>query len=317
LPRSYQTSIGVQHELPWGMVAQVDYVRRLGINVSLGEVDLNLFERTNSAGAPDPVIPLCTPKQNFVASAECSTGAITVWEDQGRQVYDGMLVKVQKRFANRFGFQASYALQRDWSNNYPVPGGTTQVWDLTNWKSSYGQDLAHHNFNFAGTVDLHWGFSLSVNSSFISSMPQGAQVSGLVLPGTVPSTTTEPLPGIPWDSLNAGTSKSQLAAAVTAYNASVPAAAKLALPASYALSAPIFSQDFRLTKKFNFRERYQLSITAEMFNAFNISNLIYGSYTLDSASSTSQAFGQPTARFGQSLGQGGARAVQLGARVTF
>ncbi len=28
LPRSYQTSIGVQHELPWGMVAQVDYVRR-------------------------------------------------------------------------------------------------------------------------------------------------------------------------------------------------------------------------------------------------------------------------------------------------
>ncbi len=84
-----------------------------------------------------------------------------------------MLVKVQKRFANRFGFQASYALQRDWSDNYPVPGGTTQVWDLTNWKSSYGQDLAHHNFNFAGTMDLRWGFSLSVNSSFISSTPVG------------------------------------------------------------------------------------------------------------------------------------------------
>jgi Carboxypeptidase regulatory-like domain len=317
LPRSYQTSIGVQHELPWGMVAQVDYVRRLGENVSLGEVDLNLFSRVNSAGAPAPVIPLCKPSQNLVASAQCSTGAITFWEDQGRQVYNGLLVKVQKRFANRFAFQASYALQRDWSENYPAPGGTTQVWDLTNWKSSYGQDLAHHNFNFAGTVELPWGFSLSVNSSFISSTPQGAQVSGLALPGTVPSTTTEPLPGIPWDSLNAGTSKSALAAAVNAFNGSVPAAAKLAPPANYTLAAPIFSQDFRLTKKFTFRERYQLSVMAEMFNTFNIANLIYGSYTLDSAYSTSQAFGQPTARIGQSLGQGGPRAVQLGARISF
>jgi|CZKS01.1.fsa_nt_gi hypothetical protein len=182
-----------------------------------------------------------------------------------------------------------------------------------------GQDPGRRKifFNFAGTYELPWGFSLSVNSSFISSTPVGAQVNGLVLPGTVASTTTEPLPGIVWDSLNAGTSKAQLAAAVAAYNASAPVAAKLALPASYALSAPIFSQDFRLTKKFTFRERYQLSVTAEMFNAFNISNVIYGSYTLDSAYSTSQAFGQPTARFGQSLGQGGARAVQLGARISF
>jgi hypothetical protein len=54
-----------------------------------------------------------------------------------------------------------------------------------------------------------------------------------------------------------------------------------------------------------------------MFNAFNISNLIFGSYTIDSAYSASQAFGQPVARVGQSLGQGGARAVQLGARISF
>lgn len=317
LPRSYQTSIGVQHELPWGMVAQADFVRRVGINVSLGEIDLNEFTRTTAAGAPDPVIPLCSPKQQFIAGVECSTGAITFWEDQGHQVYDALLVKVQKRFGNRVGFQASYALQRDWSDNYPVPGGTTQVWDLAHWQSSYGQDLAHHNFNFAGTVDLGWGMQLSVNSSFISSTPRGAQVSGLALPGTVPSTTTEPLPGIAWDSLNAGTGKAGLAAAVAAFNSSAPAAAKLALPSSYTLAAPVFSQDFRLTKKFTFRERYQFSVMAEMFNAFNISNLIYGSYTIDSAYSASQAFGQPTARYGQSLGQGGARAVQLGARFSF
>jgi len=311
LPRSYQTSIGVQHELPWGMVAQADYVRRLGINVSLGEIDLNKF---NSGS---PVIPVCTPAQNFVASAQCSSGAITFWEDQGRSLYNALLVKVQKRFANHFAFQASYAYQRNKTNNYPVPGGTTQVWDLNNWKTSYGEDLAHNNFNFAGTVDLRWGFQLSVNSSIITSTPAGAQVGGLELPGTVAAGTTEPLPGIPWDSLNAGTSKSALAAAVAAYNATVPAAAQLALPAKYALGHPIFSQDFRLTKKFTFREKYSLMVLGEMFNAFNIANLVIGSYTIDGANSASQQFGQPVGRLGQSLGQGGPRAVQVGARISF
>jgi len=328
LPRSYQTSIGVQHELPWGMVAQADYVRRIGINVSLGEVDLNQYSRVNLGESP--IIPVCTPAQNFVASAQCSSGAITFWEDQGRSSYNALLVKVQKRFANHFAFQASYAFQRNYSNNYPVAGGTTQVWDLNNWKSSYGQDLAHQNFNFAGTYDIRWGLQLSVNSSIISSTPVGAQVSGLVLPGTVPAGTTEPLPGIPWDSLNGGTGKAGLAAAVNAYNATASAANKLILPASYALGSPIFSQDFRLTKKFTFKEKYTLTILAEMFNAFNISNIVYGGYTLDGAAGLPSSctaigtpgcgtpgFGQPLARIGQSLGQGGPRAVQFGARVSF
>ena len=104
---------------------------------------------------------------------------------------------------------------------------------------------------------------------------------------------------------------------MSAYNATVPAAAQLALPPNYQFGDPIFSQDFRLTKKFTFRERYQLSVMAEMFNAFNISNLQYGSFTLDSLGTTSYAFGQPVGRIGQSLGQGGARAVQLGARISF
>ena len=45
MARSYQTSIGVQRELPWGMVLTADWARRHGENVSLGEVDQNLFTR--------------------------------------------------------------------------------------------------------------------------------------------------------------------------------------------------------------------------------------------------------------------------------
>jgi hypothetical protein len=311
------------------MVAQVDYVRRIGVNTTLGEIDLNEYPRFSVLGQ-SPLIPVCTPSQNFVASAQCSSGAITFWEDQGRSTYNAMLVKVQKRFANHFAFQASYAFQRNRTNEYPIAGGTTQVWDLNNWKSSFGEVSPHHNFNFAGTLDIRWGVQLSVNSSFVSSSPVGAQVSGLVLPGTVPAGTTEPLPGIPWNSLNGSVDKAGLAAAVSAYNATNPASGKVILPASYQISSPVFSQDFRLTKKFTFRERYTLTVLAEMFNAFNISNINYGGFTLDSAAGLpascttiggpgcgTAGFGQPLSRIGQSLGQGGPRAVQFGGRFSF
>ena len=150
------------------------------------------------------------------------------------------------------------------------------------------------------------------------------------VPGTVPAGTTEPLPGIAWDSLNAGTSKAALAAAVNAYNATVPAASSLILPASYALGSPIFSQDFRLTKKFIFRERYTFTVLAEMFNAFNISNIIYGGYTLDGAAGSSihlhsdwnpgvwgRRFRAAASKDWAESSQGGPRAVQFGARFSF
>jgi hypothetical protein len=98
---------------------------------------------------------------------------------------------------------------------------------------------------------------------------------------------------------------------------------KLVLPNSnnYMIGTPIFSQDFKLSKIFTYRERYRLEIRGEMFNAFNISNVGGQSYTLDTqvAAGAQQtfAFGQPTSRIGQSLGQGGPRAVQVGARFSF
>src|SRR5262249_33054361 len=98
---------------------------------------------------------------------------------------------------------------------------------------------------------------------------------------------------------------------------------------------PTITQDFRLTKVFRFKERYQLSILGEMFNAFNISNLSGYSYTLDPqqlangkplvcsqgaapGSATQNCnFGQPTQRVNQTFGSAGPRAVQVGARFTF
>ncbi|HYL39364.1 MAG TPA: carboxypeptidase regulatory-like domain-containing protein [Bryobacteraceae bacterium] len=339
LARSYQTSIGVQRDLGWGMVLQADWARRLGENLSLGERDQNLFTRYLGTTTPVPVIPLCPTNPDYNPKDNCSTGGITFWTGQGRAVYDGLLVKLNKRLSNRVQFLASYAYQK----NVAI-GATTGVLDDLNYDSSYGQNLAHQNLNISGTITLPWGFVFSVNSSIISRDPQVALVNGLDLPGTAPSGSNEALPGMSFSCLSVGCGKSQLAAAVANYNANyvgkpsaqgagAPNPGPLVLPPDYQFGDPTFSQDFRLTKTFTYKERYKLNILGEMFNAFNISNLTYPSFTLDSlatgcslsapgsaftsCASQTYAFGQPTQRLGQTFGQGGARAVQVGARFTF
>jgi len=323
LARSYQTSIGVQHDLGHGMVITADWARRQGENVSLGEVDQNLYTRYLGSTTPVPVIPLCPGSQGFSPSSTCSTGAITFWTDQGRAVYDGLLVKLSKRFSNRYQFLASYAFQKALNET---------VWDDQHYMAGYGQYLPHHNLQISGTADLPWGFTLSLNSSFISRTPQTAIVPGLDLPGTAPSGSNEPLPGLAYGCLAAGCSKSQLAAAVASYNANIVGTknaqgqtitSQLVLPSDYQFGDPTITQDFRLTKTFVVQEKYRFSILGEVFNAFNISNLSYpsGAWTLDTKSANpatqAYAFGQPTQRINQTFGSAGPRAFQVGARFTF
>jgi len=282
-------------------VLTADWARRQAENYSLGEQDYNHYNLKVN-GVLSPVIPVCSSSQLFVPGQECSTGPITVWTDEGRSVYDALLLKVVKRLSNHTQFTLGYALQKGLDEN---------PFDYVNWMSSYGQYLPHQNLNIAGLVTLPWGFQLSLNSSIISRSPVTANVAGLVLPGTDPSGSTEPLPGLAFGCLNAGCGKGALQSALSAYNAANPTATPLALPANYALSAPTFSQDIRLTKTFTYKERYKLAILGEMFNALNISNLTGQSYTIGTS------FGIPTGRVTQTFGSGGPRAVQVGARFSF
>lgn len=319
LARSYQTSLGVQRDLGHKMVLTVDWARRQGENVSLGEVDMNLNNRYVNF-VQTPVIPKCTSSQLYLAGVECSNGTITFWQDQGRAVYDGLLVKFTKRFENHYQFTASYALQK---------GLSETVWNDTNWMAGYGEYLPRHNLNVAGTVELRWGINVSVNSAFISRTPVTANVGNLFLPGTVQAGSSEPLPGLAYGCLAAGCSKSDLQNAVNAFNtqyagtknATGGTISPLALPPDYQFGDPTFSQDFRVTKVIGIKERARLNIFGEVFNAFNIANLSGYSTTLDTKNTNPAAqvynFGQPTQRVAQTFGSGGPRAFQLGARLSF
>ena len=131
------------------------------------------------------------------------------------------------------------------------------------------------------------------------------------------------------NSLTRGSSKDDLTQAVANWNSTYAGKKdargnpmpQLVLPGKYRLGDATNTEDIRLSKRFTFKERYKVSVFAEMFNVLNIANLSGFSYNLDSAAPAGRAqtfsFGQPTQRITQVFGSGGPRAVQVGARFSF
>ncbi len=322
IARSYQLSLGVQRDLGKGYVVTADYALRQGENVGQGELDYNLNSRYIN-GVQTPVIPACTSSQLFVPGQECSSGPITFWSPEGRSRYDGLLVKLNKRFTNRFQGTVSYQLAEQRSDTAPT--------DLLNYMSAYGMNIPQNTLNIAGMIKLPWGFELTSNSSYIGRTPATALVSSLYLPGTAPTSTTgqEPLPGLTYNCLDYGCGSGQLAAAVANFNSTIAGTRnatgaiipQLVLPSNYRLGDSTTTIDFALAKTFVYKERYKLTITGQAFNLFNISNLSGYSYTLDTKNANPALqtfqFGQATQRAVQTFGSAGPRAFQLAARFSF
>ncbi len=322
IARSYQINAGIQRELGHDMVITADYAMRQGENVSQSELDWNLNSRFIN-GVRTPVIPTCTQAQLFVVGQECSTGPITFWTPEGRSRYNGLLMKLNKRLSNRYMFTASYQLAEQRASVAP--------WDLLNYGSGYGQTLPRHTLNVAATAFLPWGFELSMNTSYISRLPENASVSSLFLPGTAPASTSgsEPLPGLPYNCFAVTCSKSDLANAVNSFNTTIAGTKnatgavipQIALPSDYQLGDPTISNDFAVHKTFTIKEKYKFVLIGQVFNAFNISNLTGYQFLLDTKNANAAAqtytFGQPTARAAQTFGSAGPRAFQIGGRFNF
>jgi hypothetical protein len=303
-PYSLHWNFGVQRELRHDLVLSVDFVERHFVHLLFSGVDYNRFNR-----AAGPVIPKCTTQAQIAdRTAQCSTGPITFFDPSDRSRYRGMLVKVDKRYANKFQFTASYALQ-----DQVGTGGN--IVNLDNRFQAFGPQGSRHILNVSGVVDLPWKFSIGFISSIATRGPFMPTVAQIDLNGD--GSSGEPLPGLKYN--DRGLTKEGLQKAVddfnsqyagkTFFNTKVPT---LTLPQNYDFGKGFSSQDIRVTKKFQFRERWNLSIFAEMFNVFNIANL--GGYS-NNLSST--GFGQATSRASQVFGSGGPRALQVAARFQF
>jgi Carboxypeptidase regulatory-like domain len=320
LTRSYQTSLGIQRDLGHDMVLTADWARRQFENVNIGEIDLNFYGRTIPGTAtPNPVIPACTSAaQAATVGAECSTGSITVWDPEGRSVFDALLVKLNKRFSHHYSFLASYALQKQVAINFDSGG---VPWNTANVFQSYGPMLARQQLNLAGIYQLPWGFSLSINNFIQSATPQEPFIANIDMSNTGQTNTALSMmdPHVGFDQ---SLSPSQITAAVNYINTTYAGAKDphgnpiptLTVPTSFTLSRPIFTTDFSLKKDFVYKERYRLRIQYDVFNAFNISNLYNYGLALNEP-----GFGVATGRLGDSspFGSGGTRAMQVAGRFSF
>lgn len=308
--RSYQMNAGIQRDLGHDMILNVDFVRRVFGNTLLGSLDYNRFNRFIN-GVQTPVIPRCTAAQRNDPKAQCSNGSITFWTPGGRGVYNGLLVKLDKRFTRRFLFTVSYALTDQ--------SGVNGISNLDDWFANYGPQGSRHILNISALVDLPLGLQLGFISATSDRGPVMPFVASADLDGD--GNTSTPIPGVDFNCFNRGCGKNDLAAAVAAWNqtyggkkdARGQTIPTITLPANYEFGDSFSSQDIRVTKKFTFRDRYTISVFAEMFNVFNIANLGGYNFRLNDTAS----FGQPTSRASQVFGSGGPRALQLGGRFVF
>ena len=304
-------SLGVQRELPRNMVLGVELVRRRFDDTLLGSLDWNRFNRFIN-GVQTPVIPRCTTAaEQANPNAQCSTGPITFWTPGGQETYNAMLLKLDKRFSNRWLFGASYAL----TSRTAIDG----ISNLDNYFANEGPSGPQHLLNLSALVDLPGNIQIGIISAMSSRSPVMPTIANLDLDGD--GTTTTPIPGVDYNCFNRGCGEEDLAEAVAAFNqqyagtrdARNQAIAALALPADFQLGDSFSSQDLRITKTFNLQRQAKIALFAEVFNVFNVANLSGYAFNL----SNTATFGQPTARASQVFGSGGPRAFQVGGRFTF
>jgi len=308
---SVHMNIGIQRELPGSMMVAVDFVRRSFEDTLISAVDLNRFNRFIN-GVQTPVIPQCTnAAQRNDPNAQCSNGVITFWTPGGRERYNGLLVKLDKRFSHRYLFGASYAF----TDRTTI--GT--ISNLDNYFESYGPAGAKHLLNLSGLIDFPGNVQLSIISAMSSRGAVMPSISNLDLDGD--GTTTTQIPGVSYNCFNRGCEKADLVAAVAAFNqqyagkrdARSQAIPALALPSDFEFGDSFSSQDMRVTKTFNMNGAQKLAVFVEIFNVFNVANL--GGYSFNL--SNTATFGLPTNRASQVFGSGGPRAFQVGGRFTF
>jgi Carboxypeptidase regulatory-like domain len=321
-PSAVHVSLGMQRELAHGFVASADAVWRRFEHTFISGIDYN---RWNSAGGS--VIPPCVGPQRNDVTALCSNRNIFFDTTIGQARYQGLLVRIEKRFGGRAQFLGSYALGSYRGTNgtgtgtAENTGGRVFGFNNDNWFENYGPlpTDQRHVLNLSGFVELPWRLQMAFSVSAYSRPPFSAYVAGMDFNGD--GTQNDLLPGTRVNQFGHGLDKHDLERLLDLYNAQYagrrtptgPIAPPLTLPDDYAFDDKFFTQDLRVTRVFPLaRGTVRLSLFGEVFNLLNTANLVGYNGNL-----TSEGFGQPTGRFTQVFGSGGPRAFQLGARVSF
>jgi outer membrane receptor protein involved in Fe transport len=291
-PYVQQFNFGFQTELLRDLVVSVDGIHSYGSKFIIGR-QIGVVNNPVVSG-PDAIVNI--------------ESSVKTW-------YDGLLVNVQKRYSDRYTFNASYTLSKtfNFSNDDQIPfqGGPINPNRLDLEKGPAPND-ERHRFTFAGVFDLPSGFQLS---------PIYLLASGVPLDIRLPNGATR----IPVIQRNAGGRQfrtgSELNAFINQFNAmSLPGSPLPLVPNDAKFGDSFQSFDLRLSRSFRLSERLSVQAIAEAFNLFNVAN-IRGVNNVNFSgfqNAVGPSFGTPlqTAAAG-GFGAGGPRAFQFAARVNF
>jgi hypothetical protein len=305
-PQVQQWNLGAEVRLAKSLYLRADGLYNKGTNFIIGRQIGQVFNPV--VGGPDVV-------QNL----ESSVGTR----------YKGLLMSLEKR-SGRSRFLASYTLSKaeNYANDDQIPLSSSPIIDPNNLEAEFGPSPndRRHRFTVAGSFDLPKGFRVSPLLTLSTGVPMDI---------LMPDASRR----VPTLSRNAGGRQFTTAAELNDYLRSLNASGGIGgVPLPLVREDARFSDSFRsfdlrVSKVFGVGGRRSLEAMVEVFNLFNVTNVLgistrnYSGYanvlardSQDPANPgflTSSSFGQAVTTAGGVFGSGGPRAFQLGLRFEF
>ena len=292
-PMVQQSNLGLQQDLGGNYILRADYLHNFGTHFIIGRTVGTVFNPV--VGGPDSVVNL---------------------ESSVKTKYDGLLLSLEKRFSSHYQFRASYTLSKafNYANDDQIPFSNGPI-DPNNLHLEYGPtpNDQRHRFSLSGIVDLPYGFQLAPILTLASSVPMDI---------LVPDGSKR----VPQLQRNAGARLFHTGSELNAFLKDVNAGGGFAgqplplVPDNLRFGDNFSSLDLRVSKTFKLGENVRLQPIVEVFNLFNVTNVLgfsKSNYSGFSNTLGSPTFGQPVMTAGGVFGSGGPRAFQFAARLTF
>jgi hypothetical protein len=291
-----QVSFGPQFEISQNTVLDVSYVGNFGRKMNrLRNANQGLVTGFDATGKPITAFPY--PNLNTTLTSTSGNHAfLELATNDGNTNYNGLLVSLRRRFANRLSYGVSYT----WSHNFSdyvdnLTGGSTpaSAYNYSLERSNSPFDVTHRFVgNAVWSVPIGKGGVLLNNNNMASRLIGGWQLNSIVTletgtPFTVTATdvsqtganhasrancVSDPFAGATSDrSQFVGTGSPGFFINPAAF--AVPAAGFFGTCAPRAFHGPgIQNVDLSLFKRFLIKESWNVEFRTEFFNALNHAN---------------------------------------------
>lgn len=164
-PTSYMWAVGVQREVPFGLVVDVSYVGRLGLYLQR-ERNINQLLPGTIQANPGVNIAALRPYKGY--------GAIRLSENAGRSIYHSLQISADRRYSNGLKVGVAYTLGKSEDNASDKRNVIWNTYDDSGYWGASNYDR-RHVLNFYYIYDLPFGRG---QETLLKNLLGGWQVSG-------------------------------------------------------------------------------------------------------------------------------------------